>query len=229
VQYSRNWILGLLGLSLLAVGCKKGDTSQPTAATEGNAAAANTAGNPAPATPKVEQDPLHPVVTIETSLGAFKVRLDAEKAPITVNNFLDYVAAHHYDQTIFHQVLGGKEYPRVVIGGAFTADLVEKKAGVPIRNEAHNGLKNRKGTIGMARQPDAIDSATCHFYVNLADNAVLDHKDRTAEKYGYCVFGEVVEGFDVIEQIGQVPVRDADKFDRLPAQTVAIKTARRIK
>ena len=170
---------------------------------------------------------MHPQVLIETSLGNFTVRLDMQKAPLTVDNFLAYIASRHYDQTIFHQV--AKEYPRVILGGAFTAEMVEKKARTPVRNEADNGLKNRRGTIGMARQADTPDSATCHFYVNLADNKVLDYTDRTPEGYGYCVFGEVTEGLDVAERIGQVPVHDTDKFQHLPAETVAIKSVRRIK
>ena len=183
-------------------------------------AAGKAAAKPAP-------DPLHPVALIETSLGSITVRLDAEKAPLTVDNFLSYVESGHYDQTVFHQVI--KDYPRVVLGGAFTSDRTERKPRPPIRNEAHNGLQNRRGTIAMARQADAIDSATCHFYLNLTDNEeVLDHKDRTLSGYGYCVFGEVTAGMEVVDEIGSVEVEDTERFERIPVQTVIIKSIRRI-
>lgn len=172
-----------------------------------------------------EADPLHPIVQIDTSLGSMKVRLDAENSPLTVENFLGYVDAGHYDNTIFHQVL--RDY--VALGGAYTPEMVEKKAHTPIRNEAHNGLRNRRGTIAMARRPDAIDSATCQFYLNLNDNPVLDHKDRTTEGYGYCVFGEVIEGQEVLDRIGQTEVHDTDQFERIPVKTVLVNSIRRIR
>ncbi len=172
-------------------------------------------------------DPLHPVVLIETSLGDIQVRLDAEKAPLTVDNFLAYADRGHYDQTIFHQVL--KEYPQVVIGGAFTADLTEKKPQPPVRNEAHNRVENRRGTIAMARQSDAIDSATCHFFFNLTDNQkVLDHKDRTLGGYGYCVFGEVIEGMNVVDKIGASETHDTRQFEQIPTEPVVINSIRRL-
>jgi peptidyl-prolyl cis-trans isomerase B (cyclophilin B) len=219
----------LLTVALLGqTGCQKGGDSATTAAVNGassDKAAAKTADGSTPA--KSDQDPLHPVLLIETSMGGFKVRLDGEKAPLTVDNFLTYVSSQHYDQTIFHQVL--KEYPKLALGGAFLPNLTEKKTRTPVRNEAHNGLKNRRGTIGMARRADNPDSATCHFYVNLADNEMLDYKDRTPEGYGYCVFGEVTEGLDVVDKIVQAPVRDTDKFERLPTESIAIKSIRRIR
>lgn len=223
-------LIGLAATTLLAIaGCQKGGDA-PTASVNGPGSekgkpGADTSLETGPV--KSDQDPLHPVVVVETTLGSFTIRLDGEKAPLTVDNFLTYVANHHYDQTIFHQVI--KEYPRVALGGAFTADLVEKKARTPIRNEAHNGLKNRRGTIAMARKPDNEDSATCHFFINVADNDVLNYKDRTPQGYGYCVFGEVTQGLETIDRIGQVTVRDADKFERIPAETVLIKSVRRTK
>jgi cyclophilin family peptidyl-prolyl cis-trans isomerase len=174
-----------------------------------------------------DTDPLHPTVVIDTSLGSITVRLDAEKAPLTVDNFLSYVDSGHYDQTIFHQVI--KDYPKVILGGAFTANLSEKKARTPIYNEAHNGLKNRRGTIAMARQPDAVHSATCYFFFNLTDNEVLDHKDRTLEGYGYCVFGQIIQGLDVADKIARVEVHDTDQFDRIPVETVMINSIRRVR
>jgi len=96
-----------------------------------------------------------------------------------------------------------------------------KQSGQPIRNEAHNGLLNKRGTVAMARQSDVVDSSTCQFFINLADNAHLDHKNRTDAEYGYCVFGEVIEGMDVAEKIGKVPV---DQQTSAPEETVAIRT-----
>jgi cyclophilin family peptidyl-prolyl cis-trans isomerase len=170
------------------------------------------------------QDPDHPVVAFETSLGEITVRLDAQKAPLTVANFLAYVGRGHYDGTIFHQVV--KEYPKLVIGGAFTKELTEKPTMTSVRNEAHSGLKNRRGTIAMARRPDWIDSATCHFFINVTDNEVLDHTDRTLEGYGYCVFGEVIEGMDVVDRIAALEVHDTEQFEQIPVETVAIQSVR---
>jgi cyclophilin family peptidyl-prolyl cis-trans isomerase len=213
-------------------GCQRGGEATPASVNGPSAdkSPAQPQNEPAAAANRASQDPLHPVVEIDTTLGKFTVRLDAEKAPLTVDNFLSYVDARHYDQTIFHQV--SKEYPQIIIGGAYTPERIEKKAGVPIRNEAHNGLKNRRGTIAMARRPDNEDTATCHFFINLADNDVLNYKERTAQGYGYCVFGEVTsdEGLAVLDRIVQVPTRDDIKgFERLPVESVVIKSIRRIK
>lgn len=226
-------VVSLAAAAMLAVaGCKGGSegesTSPKTAAIGGSEAEQPGIGSETPgATHRSRADPSHPTVVIDTSLGGITVQLDAEKAPLTVDNFLAYVESGHYERTVFHQVL--KDYPRVVIGGAFTADLVEKNASTPVRNEAHNGLSNRRGTIAMARQGDAVDSATCHFFFNLTDNhEVLDHKDRTLEGYGYCVFGKVTAGMDVIDKIGGVEVHDTTRFERIPVTTVTINSIRRI-
>jgi peptidyl-prolyl cis-trans isomerase B (cyclophilin B) len=168
-------------------------------------------------------------VEIDTSLGKITVRLDGEKAPLTVDNFLTYVGNRHYDHTLFHQV--SKEYPKLILGGGYTEERVEKAARIPIRNEAHNGLRNRRGTIAMARRPDDEDSATCHFFINLTDNEVLDYKQRTAQGYGYCVFGEVSgeESLATIDRIGQVATQDTKQFERIPVENVVIRSIRRIK
>ena len=222
--------LGLaLATLLIAPGCgSKDGTAEPTtAAINGpeSGDAKTTAASSKPADSSAKPDPLHPVVKIETSVGDITVKLDAENAPLTVENFLSYVERGHYDKTIFHQVL--EDY--VIMGGTFTPDLVERESRTPIRNEAHNGLKNRRGTIAMARQVDAIDSATCQFFLNVADNPVLDHKDRTLEGYGYCTFGQIVEGLDVIDKISKTKVQDTDKFERIPVQTVLIKSIHRVR
>jgi cyclophilin family peptidyl-prolyl cis-trans isomerase len=171
-------------------------------------------------------------------MGNVVVRLDREKAPLTVDNFLTYVEQGFYDQTIFHQVQKGY----VILAGGFTADLVEKQTRARVRNEAHNGRKNTKGTIAMARVANYHDSASCQFFFNVADNPPLDYKPPAtpgalvpAEQYGYCVFGDVIEGMDVVEKIANVPVEDktlpgAEKrvFERIPAQKVLILSAHHV-
>jgi cyclophilin family peptidyl-prolyl cis-trans isomerase len=175
---------------------------------------------------KAPAERVNPAVRFETTQGAFTVELDQQHAPLTVENFLSYVESGHYNQTIFHQVVDGY----IVLGGGFTAEYLEKPAQTTIRNEAHNGLSNKRGTIAMARQAEVIDSSTCQFFINLGENAsVLDHKGRTAEDYGYCVFGHVAEGLDVVERIGKTPVRDVQDFVSTPTQAVVIKSARRVR
>jgi cyclophilin family peptidyl-prolyl cis-trans isomerase len=211
---------------LALAGCQKGgDSAQPAAALNGpGGEKAESQAPPA----KSEQDPQHPIYEFETSQGKFIVRLDAEKAPLTVDNFRNYVARGHYDLTIFHQVLN--KGLQIVLGGGYTADLKEKKATLmPIRNEAHKGLKNHRGTIAMARRADDEDSATCQFFINITDNDVLNFKSRTPEGYGYCAFGEVTEGMDVVDRIAKTPVHNSDKFTDLPVEAVVIKTIRQVK
>jgi cyclophilin family peptidyl-prolyl cis-trans isomerase len=221
------WVL--LAVLTLA-GCQKGDSPQPTAAVaaSGGEQSGPQLGMARETPPPVsDQDPRHPIFEFETSQGKFTVRLDAEKAPLTVDNFRNYVARGHYELTIFHQVV--KSPMQLVLGGGYTADLKEKKPQTPIRNEAHNGLKNRRGTIAMLRRPDDEDSATCQFFINLADNDMLNFKSRTKDGYGYCVFGEVTDGMDVVDRIGQSPVHQVDKFVNLPVDPVAIKSVRQVK
>lgn len=215
----------------LAAGCG-GDAEETTpgpAAIDGSKAdkARSSTNSGAPASKQPDAEPLNPTVVIETSLGTISVELDREKAPLTVDNFLSYVDSGHYEQTIFHQVV--KDYPKVVLGGAFTAELSEKKAHLPIYNEAHNGLKNLRGTIAMAREADAIHSATCYFFLNLTDNEVLDHKDQSLDGYGYCVFGKITDGIKVADKIAEVEVHDTEQFERIPVQTVMIRSARQIR
>ncbi len=216
---------------LVLAGCQKnGDSSQPTAAVTGPGG--EKAESPAATATqarlvKSEQDLQHPVYEFETSRGKFVVRLDAEKAPLTVDNFRNYAARGHYELTIFHQVR--KDPPQIVLGGGYTADLKEKASLTPIRNEAHNGLKNRRGTIAMARRANDADSATCQFFINVADNDALNFKNRSAEGYGYCVFGDVIEGMDVVDRIAKTPVHDTDKFVALPVETIVIKSVRQVR
>jgi cyclophilin family peptidyl-prolyl cis-trans isomerase len=157
----------------------------------------------------------NPVVVISTSLGDITVQLDPVKAPLTVENFLTYVKAGHYDGTIFHRVIKGF----MIQGGGMTPDMKEKPTRPPIKNEAANGLKNERGTITMART-NQVDSATSQFFINTGtNNGFLDHKVRD---YGYAVFGKVVSGMDVVDKIEGVKTEPGD----VPAQAVIIKSIR---
>jgi cyclophilin family peptidyl-prolyl cis-trans isomerase len=231
VSYRQKTVLlvqyACLALSMALAGCSRtGDSTQtPAAAINGKNAPPEKGGIQGDSSQKPASDPKHPVVVIETSLGNMTVRLDGEKTPLTVDNFLSYVSAGHYDQTIVHQVFKGQGF----LGGGYGTNLVEKPGRTPIRNEAHNGAKNLRGTIAMARLPDAIDSATCQFFVNVADNPALDFKARTPEGYGYCVFGEVVEGMDVIDKIGEDKVSDTPEFERTPTPPIIVKSIRRVR
>jgi cyclophilin family peptidyl-prolyl cis-trans isomerase len=161
-----------------------------------------------------------PVVAIETSHGTIKAELWPDKAPVTVRNFLRYVDEKHYDGTIFHRVI-----PTFMIqGGGFTPDMNQKPCHEPIVNEATNGLKNLRGTLAMART-DVVNSATAQFFINTVDNRSLDHAG--AANFGYAVFGQVVEGMDVVDKIRQAPTATKDGMDDVPVTPVAIKSIRR--
>jgi peptidyl-prolyl cis-trans isomerase A (cyclophilin A) len=156
-----------------------------------------------------------PVVILTTSLGVIKIELNPEKAPITVENFLAYVDDGFYDDTIFHRVI-----PNFMVqGGGMTADGGQKKTKAAIKNEADNGLLNERGTIVMART-QAKDSATAQFFINVVDNAVLNHGGRD---FGYAVFGKVTEGMDVADKIAAVKTGRGD----VPVEPVLIESAKR--
>ena len=161
------------------------------------------------------------MVKFETSLGDFVIELDDAKAPVTVANFLQYVDDGHFDGTVFHRVIPGF----VIQGGGMTADMTQKPTRKPIENEATNGLKNLRGTLSMARTND-ISSATSQFFVNLVDNAFLDHQGP--RNYGYAVFGKVVEGMDVIDAIAAVKTGRKRGHDDVPVEPVVVTTARSI-
>ena len=156
-------------------------------------------------------------VILETSLGSMKLELDADKAPVTVANFLSYVDDGFYDGTVFHRVI-----PNFMIqGGGFEPGLKQKKTKAPIKNEAPNNLSNKDGSIAMARTSD-LHSATAQFFINVADNGGLD--DRRSP---YCVFGKVVEGMDVVEKIKAVSTGRSGPHENVPKQDVTILSARR--
>ena len=166
-------------------------------------------------------DEAHPIVELRTNKGTIVVQLDRDKAPKTVENFLRYVREGHYDGTIFHRVI-----PNFMIqGGGMTVDMKEKPTHSPIPNEADNGLKNLRGTIAMARTSDP-HSATAQFFINLKDNAFLDHTAPTSQGWGYAVFGRVVEGMDVVDAIARVPTGTRGFHQDVPTEPVVIEQAR---
>lgn len=165
----------------------------------------------------------NPVLRVETSLGTLTLQLDGASAPVTVGNFLNYASEGFYDDTIVHYVAPGK----IFVAGGYTADRRPKPARTPIRNEAHNGLKNLRGTIAMTRDPALIDSATSQFFINLEDAPQRDHHGESADEYGYCVFGRVTEGLDVAEQIARAPTKDlGGDLQQTPDPPVVIKSIR---
>lgn len=165
----------------------------------------------------------NPIVVIKTTAGTFKIELWADKAPVTVRNFLSYVDEKFYDGTIFHRVIANF----MIQAGGFTADMKRKKTHDPIKNEASAELKNQRGTISMART-SRIDSATSQFFINVADNNFLNHRDKTARGYGYAVFGKVIENMDVVDRIKAVKTTTRGGYKDAPVEPVIIKSMRRV-
>ena len=163
-------------------------------------------------------------VRISTSVGDIDLVLYADKAPVTVKNFLGYVDKGEYNGTIFHRVIKGF----MIQGGGFDSKLDKRPTRDPIRNEADNGLKNRIGTIAMART-GIPDSATNQFFINTADNGFLDFKDKSVQGWGYAVFGKVIKGMDVVRKIESAPTRYYGPFQNLPSPAIVIKRVQRIK
>ncbi len=161
-----------------------------------------------------------PVVILETNLGAITLELDAEKAPLTVENFLRYVDDGHYDGTIFHRVIPGF----MIQGGGFDADMRQKPTRDPIQNEADNGLANVRGSIAMART-NVVDSATSQFFINVVDNAFLNHQGKN--NFGYAVFGKVIAGDEVVQSIAAVATGSRGGHGDVPLDTVVIQRAKR--
>jgi cyclophilin family peptidyl-prolyl cis-trans isomerase len=169
----------------------------------------------------------NPIVILDTSMGAIKIELYQEKAPITVKNFLGYVDDKFYDGTIFHRVIGRPNAKEdfMIQGGGFEPGLKEKKTKEPIKNESSNGLLNERGTIAMARTK-APNSATAQFFINLKHNDFLD-KAKAADDVGYCVFGRVIDGMDIVDKIKAVKVEDKGDFEKVPVEDVVIKSIKR--
>lgn len=160
------------------------------------------------------------MVKLHTNFGPITLELDSTAAPETVANFLQYVKDAHYDGTIFHRVIDGF----MIQGGGFTPDMDQKPTRAPINNEAQNGLKNVAYSIAMARTPDP-HSASSQFFINVADNAFLDFRAANAQGYGYCVFGKVVEGQDVIDRIRKVRTGMRAGHQDVPVENVIIERA----
>ncbi|HET9210720.1 MAG TPA: peptidylprolyl isomerase [Thermoanaerobaculia bacterium] len=194
----------LLALLIPAAPPKK--SSHPHPAAPPKSASAVPAGNPR--------------VALQTTKGRIVIELYADKAPKTVKNFLDYVKAGFYNGTIFHRVIPGF----MIQGGGFTSDMTEKPTRPPIQNEADNGLQNQRGTLAMARTSDP-NSAGAQFFINVANNNSLNFRGKTTEGWGYAVFGNVVEGMDVVDAIVQVPTTTKGPYGDVPVQPVVIQKA----
>jgi len=160
------------------------------------------------------------MVKLHTSLGVITLELDAEKAPATVKNFLDYVNSGFYSNTVFHRVINGF----MIQGGGFEPGMRQKGTSAPIKNEADNGLKNDAYTIAMARTNDP-HSATAQFFINVKDNGFLNHTAPSAQGWGYCVFGKVVEGKEVVDAIKKVRTGNSGYFQDVPTEDIVITKA----
>jgi cyclophilin family peptidyl-prolyl cis-trans isomerase len=164
----------------------------------------------------------NPKVLMKTTKGNMTLELYQDKAPVTVKNFLSYVDEKFYDNTIFHRVI--KDF--MIQGGGLTEDFIEKSSKSPIKNEANNGLKNNRGTIAMARMNEP-HSATCQFFINHVDNSFLDY-GVAADGWGYCVFGKVVDGMDVVDTIAKAPTMTKHGMPDVPRETIKILSVTRI-
>jgi peptidyl-prolyl cis-trans isomerase B (cyclophilin B) len=206
-------IASIVCLLALAVPATAAPPKSAKPATPKKSASAKTAPAKTPAVPAG-----NPRVAIDTNKGRIVAELYASKAPKTVKNFLDYVKAGHYNGTIFHRVIPGF----MIQGGGFTASLIEKPTRGPVPNEADNQELNQRGTLAMARTSDP-NSATAQFFINLANNGFLNFRSKTPEGWGYAVFGNVVEGMDVVDAIAQVPTSTKGMLENLPNQPVVIQ------
>jgi peptidyl-prolyl cis-trans isomerase B (cyclophilin B) len=159
------------------------------------------------------------MITLHTNFGDITLQLNAEKAPITAANFMQYVEDGFFEGTIFHRVIDGF----MVQGGGFTEEMSQKTVKAAIKNEANNGLSNRKGTVAMARTSDP-HSATAQFFFNVNDNTFLDFKSETSQGWGYCVFAEVIEGLDIIETIKNVATGNRGMHQDVPLENVVIQS-----
>lgn len=185
------------------------ETSMPDSTADENGGAA-----------EADLDPAGPVVAMRTSLGDLRIELFPDEAPETAANFLEYVEDGFYDGTIFHRVVRGF----VIQGGGFTAEMEEKETRPPIGNEATNGLRNRRGTLAMARTGDP-HSASSQFFVNTKDNAMLDHTGQDRRGWGYAVFGRVLSGMETVDRIEASPVVSRDGHNDVPDTPVVIESA----
>lgn len=192
----------------------------PTPATTQASSGVQAAGPESQATPTASRGG-NPKVELTTNMGKIVIELNPAKAPLSVANFLAYVKSGHYTDTIFHRVIAGF----MIQGGGFTADMKQKPTKAPVKNEADNGLKNTRGTIAMART-NIVDSATCQFFINVVDNGMLNHRDKSPRGWGYTVFGHVTDGMGVVDKIRRVPTGVKNGMRDVPNTTVVIQKAR---
>ncbi len=162
-----------------------------------------------------------PIVQFDTNMGTITLELNEQAAPVTVANFIDYVESGHYDGTIFHRVIDGF----MIQGGGMDANMNEKRTGTPIKNEADNGLKNDVGTIAMARTSDP-HSATAQFFINVKNNDFLNYSSPSPQGWGYAVFGKVIDGMDVVNQIKSVPTGRYGYHADVPTTPIVINSAK---
>jgi peptidyl-prolyl cis-trans isomerase B (cyclophilin B) len=160
------------------------------------------------------------MIKLHTNYGDITLELDSEKAPLTVQNFVDYVNSGNYDNTVFHRVIDGF----MIQGGGFEPGMVQKPVRAPIKNEAANGLKNDKYTVAMARTSD-VHSATAQFFINVANNNFLNYSAPTSQGFGYCVFGKVIEGMDVVDKIAKVKTGNRAGHQNVPLENVLLEKA----
>lgn len=226
----------VIGLIAFCLGCGSSDTAVPPTANIGDPTqttedeTTHTVSNEIDSVDLKQSDfrgEEFPEVVLTTTLGKIRLRLDAKKAPATVDNFLtNYVATKHYDGTIFHYV----QPQGMILGGLFDENMQPRPMRSEIQNEAFNGLKNKRGTIAMSRDPNYIHSSTCQFFINCADNPSFDHIGTDdSSSYGYCVFGEVIDGMNVVDAISSVEVQSGSEYANLPKQPVQILSAERVK
>ena len=173
-------------------------------------------------TTAVAEEPALKVI-MTTSKGEITIELYPNEAPISVENFLSYADSGFYNGTIFHRVISGF----MIQGGGYTENFEEKASNPPIKNEATNGLSNKRGTLAMART-SVIDSATCQFFINHVDNSFLDHRDDTPQGYGYAVFGKVVKGMEVVDSIANAKTETKHGHQDVPRETITIISVRRL-
>lgn len=216
------WVCSLLWFPLGGCRGEEPDRNE-AAASKGTTLSETKKEEKAPVEQEENKTPVHesdkPRVRMKTSEGDIVLELNRKLAPVSVENFLEYVRSGAYDGTIFHRVI-----PRFMIqGGGFDINMAKRPTRSPIRNEADNGLKNLRGTIAMART-SAVNSATNQFFINCKDNDFLNHRGKDPRSYGYAVFGKVAEGMDVVDRIEKVPTGNKGHFQDVPKENVIIES-----
>ncbi|MBN1942981.1 MAG: peptidyl-prolyl cis-trans isomerase [Phycisphaerae bacterium] len=208
----------------LCIGCEPNGQGQEVSASKQKAQPVTKSEKKQPEKQQQDNPPAskNPVVVLETSQGDIVIELNPDKAPATVENFLQYVDDKQYDGLIFHRVIPGF----MIQGGGFTPEMTQKPTRDPVANEADNGLRNDRGTIAMARTSDP-NSASAQFFINHKNNDFLNHQSKTPQGWGYCVFGKVVDGMDVVDGIAKVQTGTRGMYENVPVEAVVIQRAYR--